>query len=70
VAIYLPLKGVSILDSPGGEFWWPEANEALFSAIKENVRDDIEVYELDNNINDEAFAKAVTDKLLTFLQRD
>ena len=67
VAVFLPLKGVSILDSPGGEFWWPEANQALFTAIKENLRDDIPVYELDNNINDEAFAKAVTDKLLTFL---
>ena len=67
VAFFLPQKGVSILDSPGGEFWWPEANEALFAAIKENVRDDIPVIELDNNINDEAFAGAVTEQLLAFL---
>ena len=67
VAFYLPLKGVSILDSPGGEFWWPEANQALFMAIKENLRDDIPVFELDNNINDEAFAEAVTKQLLAFL---
>lgn len=67
VAFYLPLKGVSILDSPGGEFWWPEANEALFAAIKENLRKDIPVFELDNNINDEAFARAVTEQLLAFL---
>ncbi|UCC52993.1 MAG: Tm-1-like ATP-binding domain-containing protein [Anaerolineaceae bacterium] len=67
VAFFLPQKGVSILDSPGGEFWWPEANEALFAAIKENVRDDIPVIELDNNINDEAFARAVTEQLLAFL---
>jgi uncharacterized protein (UPF0261 family) len=67
VAFYLPLKGVSILDSPGGEFWWPEANQALFAAIKENLREDIPVYELDNNINDEPFAKAVTEQLLAFL---
>lgn len=67
VAFFLPNKGVSILDSPGGEFWWPEANEALFAAIKENVRDDIPVFELDNNINDEAFARAVTEQLLAFL---
>jgi uncharacterized protein (UPF0261 family) len=68
VAFFLPLKGVSILDSPGGEFWWPDADEALFGAIKENVRDDIPVFELDNNINDEAFAAAVTEKLLAFLE--
>jgi uncharacterized protein (UPF0261 family) len=67
VAFFLPLKGVSILDSPGGEFWWPEANEALFAAIKENVRDDIAVIELDNNINDEPFARAVTEQILAFL---
>jgi uncharacterized protein (UPF0261 family) len=67
VAFYLPLQGVSILDSPGGEFWWPEANQALFAAIKEHVREDIPVFELDNNINDEAFAKAVTEQLLAFL---
>lgn len=68
VAFFLPLQGVSVLDSPGGEFWWPEANEALFAAIKANVREDIPVYEIDANINDEAFAKAVTDKLLAFLR--
>jgi uncharacterized protein (UPF0261 family) len=68
VAFFLPLKGVSMLDAPGHEFWWPEANEALFRAIKEHVRPDIPVYELDNNINDDAFADALTDKLLSFLQ--
>jgi uncharacterized protein (UPF0261 family) len=68
VAFFLPLKGVSMLDAPGHEFWWPEANEALFRAIKEHARPDIPVYELDNNINDDAFADALTDKLLSFLQ--
>lgn len=67
VAFFLPLRGVSILDSPGGEFWWPEANEALFRGIKQHLRADIPVYELDHNINDEAFATAVTNKLLEFL---
>jgi uncharacterized protein (UPF0261 family) len=68
VAFFLPLRGVSILDSPGGEFWWPEADEALFAAIKRHVRDDIPVIELDSNINDPAFAGAVTAKLLEFLE--
>ncbi|SFJ32816.1 Tm-1-like ATP-binding domain-containing protein [Thermoflavimicrobium dichotomicum] len=68
VAFFLPLKGLSELDAPGEEFWWPEANQALFKAIKENVRKDIEVVELDCNINDEVFAQAVTQKLLTFVK--
>ena len=68
VAFYLPQQGVSVLDSPGGEFWQPEANQALFAAIKQHVRSDIPVYELDANINDDAFAAAVVQKLLEFLK--
>ena len=68
VAFFLPLQGVSVLDSPGGEFWQPAANEALFAAIKQNVRADIPVYELDTNINDATFAEAVVQKLLQFLK--
>jgi uncharacterized protein (UPF0261 family) len=69
VAFFLPLQGVSMLDAPGKEFWWPEANQALFEAIKKNVRPDIPVYELDNNINDADFAEAVTGKLLEFMEK-
>lgn len=65
-AFFLPLQGVSMLDAPGKEFWWPEADEALFAAIKAHVRPEIPVYELDYNINDDAFADALTDKLLEF----
>ncbi len=68
VAFYLPLKGVSMLDAPGKEFWWPEADEALFAAIKRHVRPDIPVHELDLNINDPAFAEAVAAGLLDFLR--
>jgi uncharacterized protein (UPF0261 family) len=67
VAFFLPLKGVSMLDAPGKEFWWPEADRALYDAIKRHVRPDIPVYELDNNINDDAFADAVAAKMLEFL---
>ena len=66
-AIFLPLKGLSLLGAPGEEFHWPEADQALFDAIKRHLRDDIPVYELDHNVNDEAFADAMTDKLLEYL---
>lgn len=68
VAFFLPLKGVSMLDAPGKEFWWPEADQALFDAIKRRRRADIPVHELDHNINDEPFADAVAEKLLEFLK--
>ena len=69
VAFFLPTQGVSILDSPGGLFWLPEAAAALFDAIQLNTRPDIPVEIVDANINDDAFAQAVTTTLLNFLTR-
>lgn len=69
VAFLLPLKGVSVLDSPGGEFWWPEANQALFDAIRQHVRPGIPVIEMDCNINDPQFADAATELLLAMVQQ-
>jgi uncharacterized protein (UPF0261 family) len=68
VAFFLPLRGVSMIDAPDKEFWWPEANQALFDAIKDNLKADIPVYELDYNINDCEFADAVANKMLEFLK--
>jgi len=68
VAFFLPLKGVSMLDAPGKEFWWPEADQALFEAIKKHLRPGIPAIEMDSNINDEAFAHAVAERLLAFLR--
>lgn len=68
VAFFLPLRGVSQLDAPGQPFWNPDADRALYDAIRQNVRSDISVYELDNNINDDAFVDVMTDKLLEFLK--
>lgn len=63
VAIFLPMGGVSMLDSEGGRFWNPDADKACFDAIKQGVRAGIPVYELDYNINDPAFADAVANRL-------
>lgn len=60
VAFLIPLKGVSILDGDGEMFCDREADQAMFDALKANLRDDIPVVEIDANINDAAFsAKAV-----------
>jgi uncharacterized protein (UPF0261 family) len=69
VAILLPLKGVSMLDSPGNQFWDPEADQACYGAIKQNLRPDIPVHELDYNINDPQFADTVASTLLAMLRR-
>lgn len=54
--VLLPLKGVSQLDSEGGAFWWPEADEALYDAIRATLDKRITLIELDANINDAEFA--------------
>ena len=64
VTVLLPLKGLSMIDAPGGPFWSPEADGALFAALRQNLRGDIPVEELDCNINDEAFAHRATECLL------
>ncbi len=68
VAFFLPLRGVSMMDAPDKEFWWPEANQALFDAIKDNAKSGIPVYEMDCNINDDEFAEAIANKMLEFLK--
>ena len=46
VAILLPLKGVSMLDSQGDQFWDPEADRACYDAIKKNLKPGIPVIEV------------------------
>jgi uncharacterized protein (UPF0261 family) len=66
-AVFLPLKGLSMVDAPGGAFWDPAADGALFTALKENVMEQIPVTELDCNINDEEFARACARSLLEMM---
>jgi uncharacterized protein (UPF0261 family) len=66
-AVFLPLKGLSMIDAPGGPFWWPEADRALFTTLKEHLRNDIPVTEMNRNINDPVFARACARALLGML---
>ena len=54
--VVLPLGGVSMLDVEGEDFHDPEADAALFDAIRETLDDDIELVEMEMDINDEEFA--------------
>jgi uncharacterized protein (UPF0261 family) len=58
-AVMLPLGGVSMIDVEGEAFYDPEADAALFDAIRETLDDDVELIERDEPINDEAFAEAM-----------
>ncbi len=56
----IPLKGVSAIDAPGQPFHDPEANAALFNAIRAAWKpaSNRELIELDCHVNDAAFANA------------
>jgi uncharacterized protein (UPF0261 family) len=68
VQVFIPRKGVSMLDSAGQPFWAPEADEAFSEELKRHLRPNIPVRELDANINDDEFVDAMTSALLEMLE--
>jgi uncharacterized protein (UPF0261 family) len=69
VAFLIPLRGVSILDGDSQPFCDREADKAMFDAIKSNIRKDIPVVEMDNNINDPEFAAEAADMMLGLIAK-
>jgi uncharacterized protein (UPF0261 family) len=67
-AIMLPLQGVSAIDKVGQPFDDPAARAALFDAIRRS-HGTVDLLEVDCHINDAAFAKSATTRLLKMLQQ-
>ncbi|MCL1876166.1 MAG: Tm-1-like ATP-binding domain-containing protein [Synergistaceae bacterium] len=68
-ALMIPLKGVSLIDSPGKPFYGPEEDKALFNALKTGLNNpNVEIIELDNEINDTEFAVAMAEKLCRLIE--
>ena len=63
VAVFVPLRGVSMIDVDGQPFRDAEADEALFDGLRESLDSRIEVHELDLDVNDGRFAEAMADRL-------
>ena len=66
--LVLPLQGVSMIDAEGQPFHSPEADEALFGALRDHLNDNVKLVEIDAHINDDAFAEAYAQELLTLLE--
>jgi uncharacterized protein (UPF0261 family) len=62
-ALFVPLKGVSMIDVEGQPFYDAGADAALFAALRETLADSVEVHEVDTDINDPEFAVAMADRL-------
>jgi uncharacterized protein (UPF0261 family) len=63
VALYIPLRGVSMIAVEGQVFHDLEADVALLNGLNETVGPNVEVHELDTDVNDPAFAVAMADRL-------
>ena len=62
-ALFVPLKGVSMIATEGGPFYDPAADEALFGALRDGLASNVEVHEVEADVNDPAFADAMADRL-------
>ena len=68
VSLFVPLGGVSMIDAEGQPFHDPEADAALFEALRDGLEgSSVELIEMDNNVNDDPFAVALVDKLDSYL---
>jgi uncharacterized protein (UPF0261 family) len=68
VSVLLPTQGVSAIGLKGQPFYDPEADKALFHAIRSGLPDGVPVIELNASINDPMFAKACAEALLEQIQ--
>jgi uncharacterized protein (UPF0261 family) len=68
VSLFLPLRGVSAIDVQGGPFYDPEADQALFDALRGSLSSNVELVEHEADINDPAFAQAMAQRLADYLE--
>jgi uncharacterized protein (UPF0261 family) len=67
ITLFIPLKGISMIDTEGGPFYDPIADKALIDHIKKELDSRIEVRELDMDINDPRFAQAMVERLVELI---
>ena len=65
--VLIPQKAISIVSAPGGPFYDPAADKALFETIAAGLAPHIKVEFYDLEINDVAFARLCAERLLANL---
>ena len=68
VAVFIPLSGVSAISTKWGVFYDPEADRALFDALRQELDPRIDLVEMEAAINDSAFGRAMAERISTFLR--
>jgi len=69
-SLFIPLKGVSMIDAEGMPFYGPEEDRALFDALRKSCSDNVKIVEKDMHINDEDFALAMAMELERMLKEE
>ncbi len=67
-ALFVPLRGVSMIATAGQPFYDPDADAALFEGLRETLGPNVEVHELDTDVNDPEFALAMANRLHELVQ--
>jgi len=68
-ALFLPLKGVSMIDAEGQAFYGAEEDKMLFETLRKNIdQDKVELIEKDLHINDEEYALALAKKMIELIE--
>jgi len=58
-AVVFPLRGFSAIDKEGFAFYDPETNRSFLRALKEKLKREVEIIEVDAHILDDDFVKEV-----------
>ena len=69
VKLLFPCGGLSSIDRPGNIFYYPEANQALFDALKKNLNSKIELLVDEHHLDDAQFAQRAADIFLSMMNQ-
>jgi uncharacterized protein (UPF0261 family) len=66
-AVLIPRKGWSVYGAPGGVLYDGTGNRMFLKALKDRLRKDIELTEIDAHINDDRFVDACVNQLIAYM---
>ena len=69
VKVLVPMRGWSSIDQEGTDFYDGDLDRLLADELKQRLRDDIEVREVDANLDTEAFGESVANTLFSCLHQ-
>jgi uncharacterized protein (UPF0261 family) len=67
-AVLVPLKGWSVYGAPGGVLYDGTGNRVLLKTLKDRLRKDIDLKEIDAHINDNLFIDACVNHLISYMK--